>query len=167
MGGVITMGIDPGTAACGFGVVTLEAGALRMLDAGTIHTDASDGDGPRLTRLHDALRELLAHHRPERVAVERLYFQRNVRTAMAVGQARGVILLAAAQAGIPVDEPTPNEVKQSVCGNGAADKRQVATMVGRLLGVSLERIADDTTDALAIAIGCAYRASAQPKAMAR
>ena len=95
--------------------------------------------------------------------VERLFFQRNVQTAMAVGQARGVALLAAAEAQVPIDEPTPNEVKQQVCGNGAADKRQVAAMVERLLGISLERVPDDATDALALAIGCAYRAAAEPK----
>jgi len=164
---VIVMGIDPGTAACGFGVVVLDAGSLRMVDAGTIRTDPSDADGVRLRQLHAAIRSLLAEHRPERMAVERLYFQRNVQTAMTVGQARGVVMLAAAEGDVPVDEPTPNEVKQAVCGNGAADKRQVATMVGRLLGIPLDRIGDDTTDALAIAIGCAYRAAAMPRAAVR
>ena len=76
---------------------------------------------------------------------------------MAVGQARGVALLAAAEAGLMIDEPTPNEVKQAVCGNGAADKTQVAAMVARLLGITLDGVADDATDALAVAIGCAYR----------
>ncbi|MEX0710102.1 MAG: crossover junction endodeoxyribonuclease RuvC, partial [Chloroflexota bacterium] len=100
--------------------------------------------------------------------VERLFFQRNVQTAMAVGQARGVALLVAAEAGLTVDEPTPNEVKQAVCGNGAADKAQVAAMVARLLDTSLAGVADDATDALAVAIGCAYRAvSADRLAAAR
>jgi len=107
----------------------------------------------------------VGQHRPDRIAVERLFFQRNVQTAMSVGQARGVALLVASEGGTPVDEPTPNEVKQAVCGNGAADKRQVATMVERLLGVSLAGIPDDATDALAIAIGCAYRAAATPRAI--
>jgi crossover junction endodeoxyribonuclease RuvC len=99
------------------------------------------------------------------VGIERLFFQRNVQTAMAVGQARGVALLAVAEARLPVDEPTPNEVKQAVCGNGAADKQQVATMVERLLGRSLAGVPDDATDALAVAIGSAYRAAATPKAV--
>jgi crossover junction endodeoxyribonuclease RuvC len=86
---------------------------------------------------------------------------------MAVGQARGIALLVAAEAGIPIDEPTPNEVKQAVCGNGAADKVQVARMVERLLGVALAGVRDDATDALAIAIGCAYRAASQPRVLAR
>ena len=163
---MIALGIDPGTAVCGFGVVALDGGALRLVDAGCIRTDAEETDAERLRRLHAALRTIVAEHRPERVAIERLFFQRNVQTAMAVGQARGVALLAASEAGVPIDEPTPNEVKQAVCGNGAADKRQVAAMVERLLGISLERVPDDATDALALAIGCAYRAAAEPRVVA-
>jgi len=154
---VIALGIDPGTAACGFGVVALEGGKLRLVDAGVVRTSPSDTDAERLRQLHDALAALVAQHRPARIGVERLFFQRNVQTAMTVGQARGVALLVAAEAGIEVDEPTPNEVKQSVCGNGSADKAQVATMVARLLGVHLASVPDDATDALAVAIGCAHR----------
>ena len=162
---VITLGIDPGTAICGFGVVALDGGRLRLVDAGVVRTSSDAPDGDRLHQLHAAIRQLLVEHRPERVAIERLFFQRNVQTAMAVGQARGVAMLAVAEAGVPIDEPTPNEVKQAICGNGAADKRQVATMVERLLGVGLAGVPDDATDALAIAIGCAYRAAAEPKAV--
>jgi crossover junction endodeoxyribonuclease RuvC len=153
---VIALGIDPGTATCGFGVVSLENGHLRLVDAGVIRTASDETDGARLRQLHGALSTLLAEHAPDRVGVERLFFQRNVQTAMAVGQARGVAMLAAAQVGLTVDEPTPNEVKLAVCGNGAADKEQVAEMVARLLGVSLAGVPDDATDALAVAIGCAY-----------
>jgi crossover junction endodeoxyribonuclease RuvC len=160
---VIALGIDPGTASCGFGIVALEDGRLRLLDAGIISTAAAETDADRLRQLHTALSRLAAEHRPDRIAIERLYFQRNVRTAMTVGQARGIALLVAAQAGLQVDEPTPNEVKQAVCGNGAADKGQVASMVERLLGVSLAGVTDDATDALAVAIGCAYRAAAAPR----
>ena len=154
---MIALGIDPGTARCGFGVVALDDGRLRMIDAGVIRTEAGGTDADRLRSLHGALVQLLGLHQPQRVGVERLFFQRNVQTAMSVGQARGVALLAAAEAGLLVDEPTPNEVKQAVCGNGAADKGQVAAMVSRLLGVSLDGVPDDATDALAVAIGCAYR----------
>jgi crossover junction endodeoxyribonuclease RuvC len=164
---VITLGIDPGTAICGFGVVELRGGGVRLIDAGCVRTPSDATDGERLRQLHAALAQLIAEHRPERVGVERLFFQRNVQTAMAVGQARGIALLAAAEAGLPVDEPTPNEVKQTVCGNGSADKAQVAVMVERLLGVSLGGVPDDATDALAIAIGCAYRAAAEPRAAVR
>jgi len=137
--------------------VALDDGRLRLIDAGVIRTETGETDADRLQGLHAALVQLLGLHQPQRVGVERLFFQRNVQTAMAVGQARGVALLVAAQAGLVVDEPTPNEVKQAVCGNGAADKQQVAAMVARLLGVSLDGVPDDATDALAVAIGCAYR----------
>jgi crossover junction endodeoxyribonuclease RuvC len=160
---VIALGIDPGTAVCGFGAVSLDGGRLRLLDAGVIRTAGSDTDADRLRQLHEALRALIAQYAPDRVGVERLFFQRNVQTAMSVGQARGIALLAAAEAGCPVDEPTPNEVKQAVCGNGAADKRQVAEMVARLLGVTLGGVPDDATDALAVAIGCAYRGAVVDK----
>jgi len=163
-GRVITLGIDPGTAICGFGVVELRDGEVRMVDAGCIRTPADATDAERLKQLHGALSTLIGEHRPERVGIERLFFQRNVQTAMAVGQARGVALLAAAEANVPIDEPTPNEVKQTVCGNGSADKAQVAAMVERLLNVSLAGVPDDATDALAIAIGCAYRAASEPRA---
>ena len=154
---MIAFGIDPGTARCGFGVVALDDGRLRLIDAGVIRTESTGSDADRLRALHGALTELLTLHHPHRVGVERLFFQRNVQTAMAVGQARGVALLAAAEAGLLVDEPTPNEVKQAVCGNGAADKPQVAAMVARLLGIAVDGVTDDATDALAVEIGCAYR----------
>ncbi len=160
---MITLGIDPGTAACGFGVVEFAGGRLRLVDAGVIRTTAAQADADRLRQLHGALTALLTEHRPVRVGVERLFFQRNVQTAMTVGQARGIALLVAAEAGLVVDEPTPNEVKQTVCGNGSADKRQVASMVERLLSVSLSGVPDDATDALAVAIGCAYRAESEPR----
>ena len=158
---MIALGIDPGTATLGFGVVSLDSNRLQLLDAGVVRTKASETDAQRLAELEVALYELVAQHHPDRVAVERLFFQRNVQTAMAVGQARAVALLVAAHHHLPVDEPTPNEVKQAVCGNGAADKAQVATMVQRLLSVTLTGAADDATDALAAAIGCLYRAAAQ------
>jgi crossover junction endodeoxyribonuclease RuvC len=163
MRAVIALGIDPGTAMCGFGVVELAGGRLRLVDAGCVRTASGETDAERLRQLHDALSRLVREHRPQRIAVERLFFQRNVQTAMAVGQARGVALLVAAMAGLPVDEPTPNEVKQAVCGNGAADKSQVAAMVARLLDVALTDAADDATDALAVAIGCVYRAAGEPR----
>jgi len=163
---VIALGIDPGTAVCGFGVVSLDAGRLRLIDAGVVRTTPAQSDAERLRELHTALTELVGAHRPVRMGVERLFFQRNVQTAMAVGQARGVALLVAAEAGLSVDEPTPNEVKQAVCGNGAADKGQVAAMVARLLAVTLDGVPDDATDALAVAIGCVYRAASEPRAVA-
>ncbi len=162
-GPVIALGIDPGTATCGFGVVALVDGRLSMIDAGCVRTGATETDAQRLRQIDEALAGLIEQHRPDRVGIERLFFQRNVQTAMAVGQARGIALLVAAEHGLRIDEPTPNEVKQAVCGNGAAEKGQVAAMVERLLGVSLAGVADDATDALAVAIGSCYRAAAEPR----
>ncbi|RPH36956.1 MAG: crossover junction endodeoxyribonuclease RuvC [Chloroflexi bacterium] len=156
---MIALGIDPGTAACGFGIVASDGASLRFVDAGTVRTDPALTDSARLAELEAALDQLVVEHHPDRVAVERLYFQRNVQTAMTVGQARGVALLVAARHGLPVTEPTPNEVKLAVCGNGAADKQQVAVMVGRLLGVRFNGAGDDATDALAVAIGALAPAS--------
>jgi crossover junction endodeoxyribonuclease RuvC len=162
---VIAIGIDPGTAACGFGVVRLEQGSVALVDAGVVRTPATASEPQRLRQLHQAIGQLLTEHRPDRIAVERLFFQRNVQTAMVVGQARGIALLAASEWNVPIDEPTPNEVKQAICGNGSADKQQVSAMVQRLLGIRLDKVPDDATDALAIAIGCAFRAAAEPRAV--
>lgn len=165
---MIALGIDPGTAAMGFGVVAMEAGGrLRLVDAGCIRTPAGLPAATRLAELHRALGEVIAANRPERVGVERVFFQRNVQTAMQVGEARGVVLLAAAQHALPVDDPTPNEVKQAVCGNGSADKAQVREMVARLLGVSLSGVPDDASDALAIAIGSLHKAAGQMRTAVR
>ena len=162
MAPMIALGIDPGTAALGFGIVALERGdRLRLIDAGCIRTAAGRDAADRLAELHAALTELIVEHRPERMGVERVFFQRNVQTAMDVGQARGVALLAAAQHRLAVDEPTPNEVKLAVCGDGSAAKEQVSAMVARLLHVSLDNVADDATDALAVAIRCLHRAAAR------
>ena len=165
MATVIAIGIDPGTAACGFGVVRLEAGTLALVDAGVVRTPPTASEPERLRQLHQALGRLLSEHRPDRIAVERLFFQRNVQTAMVVGQARGIALLVASEWNVPIDEPTPNEVKQQVCGNGSADKVQVSAMVQRLLGIRLDGVPDDATDALALAIGCAFRGAAEPRAV--
>ena len=150
---MIALGIDPGSAICGFGVVVGEGTRVRLVDAGVIRTTVGLSDGERLVELERTLDALLAEHRPDRVAVERLYFQRNTRTAMAVAQARGVVLLVLARRGLIVEEPTPSEIKLAICGNGTANKAQVAAMVSRLLGQELGGVIDDATDALAAAIG--------------
>jgi crossover junction endodeoxyribonuclease RuvC len=149
----LALGIDPGTATTGYGVVRLTPqGALEAIAYGVIITPPRTAAHERLLMLYTDIRELLALHQPDTCAVERLFFQRNVSTAMAVGQARGVVLLAIAQAGRTVAEYTPNEVKQAVAGYGAADKRQVQEMVRALLGLPELPRPDDAADALAIAI---------------
>ena len=149
---MIVLGIDPGTAAMGWGVVESKSGRLRMIDAGTLTTTPDAALPQRLLAIHALLDELLATHRPDIVAVERLFFSKNAQTAFGVGQARGVVLLAAAQAEVPVREATPNEVKLAVTGHGRAEKDQVGRMVAVCLGLEAPPKQDDTADALAIAI---------------
>lgn len=150
---MLTIGIDPGTATTGYGLVREEKdGTLTVVDYGAILTSPDQPMPQRLLELYNRLQELLLLHRPQSGAVEKLFFQRNVRTAISVGQGRGVVLLALASAGVPVMEYTPLEVKLAVAGYGGADKSQVQYMVKAIL--SLEDIPrpDDAADALAIAI---------------
>jgi crossover junction endodeoxyribonuclease RuvC len=149
---VRVFGIDPGTATTGYGVIEENAGRLILVTFGTIRTPADRLLPDRLLELHCRLSELLALHAPETAAVESLFFQKNVRTAISVGQARGAALLALAQRGIPVGEYTPLEVKQAVTGYGGAEKRQVQVMVRTLLGLPELPRPDDAADALAVAI---------------
>jgi crossover junction endodeoxyribonuclease RuvC len=149
----LVLGIDPGTATTGYGLVRDRAdGSLESVAYGTILTPAGVPAHHRLSMLYHQLNELLLLHRPDRVAVEKLFFQRNISTAIAVGQARGVVLLAISEAGLDVGEYTPNEVKQAVAGYGSAGKKQVQEMVRVLLTLPEIPQPDDAADALAIAI---------------
>ena len=145
------LGIDPGTAALGYGIVERTGGRLREVDHGCLVTSPDLSMPERLLQIHALVDELLHLHRPDLMGVERLFFSRNVQTALGVGQARGVVLLAAAQHGTPVREATPNEVKSAIAGYGAADKEQVQRMVQLVLGMSELPRPDDAADALAIA----------------
>ena len=153
---MIVLGIDPGTAATGFGVVERVGTRLRAIEFGCLETSLPASDPERLVAIHDGVAHLIERHRPALVAVERIFFSRNVRTAFAVGQARGVVLLAAAQAGLPVFEYTPNEVKMAVTGYGRASKDQVQRMVRTVLGLSALPAPEDAADALAVAICLAH-----------
>lgn len=149
----LALGIDPGTATTGYGLVRLvRDGSLEAVKYGVITTPKDAPAPARLEMLYKELSDLLAHHSPDTAAVEKLFFQRNISTAIAVGQARGVVLLSLQQAGIDVFEYTPNEVKQAVAGYGSADKRQVQEMVRTLLLLPEIPKPDDAADALAIAI---------------
>lgn len=149
----LALGIDPGTATTGYGLVRISLqGELRAVAYGVIETPAHTPPHERLLKLHGELGALIRQHRPETAAVEKLFFQRNISTAIAVGQARGVVLLALAEAGLELAEYTPNEVKQAVVGYGSAQKRQVQQMVKTLLGLPELPEPDDAADALAIAI---------------
>ncbi len=145
------LGIDPGTAAMGYGIVERTGSRLREVDHGCLTTSPDLSLPERLLAIHTLVDELLALHQPDLMGVERLFFSRNVQTALAVGQARGVILLAAAEHGTPVREATPNEVKSAIAGYGAADKEQVQRMVQLVLGMAERPRPDDAADALAIA----------------
>jgi crossover junction endodeoxyribonuclease RuvC len=154
---VIVLGIDPGTASLGYGTIERTGGRLRAVDYGCLTTSADAPLPDRLQQIHALVTELIAMHRPDVVAVERLFFSRNAQSAFGVGQARGVVLLAAAQGGLPVREATPNEIKMAVTGYGAADKGQVGRMVEVILGLDAVPTPDDTADALATAICIASR----------
>lgn len=148
------IGVDPGIALMGYGIIEGEAGRQRLVEHGALSTAADLAPEVRLQALYRGLGQLLQTYRPAAVAVENLYFGRNVTTAITVGQARGVVLLAAAEAGLPVREYTPMQVKQAVVGYGKADKQQVQHMVRALLNLSSTPRPDDVADALAVALCC-------------
>ncbi len=149
---MIVLGIDPGTSLMGFGVVEENGQHVRALEYGCLRTAAGRPRAERLADLFDGVTDLIARHRPERLAVEELFFNRNVTTALSVGEARGVVLLAAQKAGLPVMEFNPMLVKQAVVGYGRADKQQVQNMVRVILGLAEPPRPDDAADALAVAI---------------
>jgi crossover junction endodeoxyribonuclease RuvC len=149
---VIVLGIDPGTANTGYGVVVSRGSTLAALDGGVIETRPGSPLERRLADVHVRVCELIARHRPVALAVEDLYFGRNVHSAFAVGQARGVVLLSAGMAGVPCFSYTPQAVKQAVCGTGSAAKEQVQRMVGALLSLPEPPRPDHAADALAVAI---------------
>jgi len=162
---VIVLGIDPGTARMGYGVVSREGSQLEMIDYGCLETTNDRPLEQRLLIIHEGLTDLIETHRPEAMGVERLFFNKNVQTAMAVGQARGVVLLVAAQHGLPVFEYGPHEVKLAVTGYGRAPKDQVQRMVQLVLSMSQIPKPDDAADALAVAVCTAHAAT--PQQMAR
>lgn len=149
---MVILGIDPGTATTGYGIIEEKGGKLSVVDYGVILTESKRPLEQRLEKLYDQLEEIIEEYNPEEIAVEELFFSNNAKTAMSVGQARGVILLATQKAGIPVSEYTPNQVKNGICGYGSADKKQVQKMVTMLLNLSETPQPDDAADALAIAI---------------
>lgn len=149
---MIIMGIDPGYAIVGTGVVEYRNSKFTLLHYGAITTDAGEDFSDRLLKIYDGMNELIKKYRPDAMAVERLYFTTNQKTAIDVAQARGVIMLAARQNLIDVTEFTPLQVKQAVVGYGKAEKKQVMEMTRLLLGLSEVPKPDDAADALAMAI---------------
>ena len=149
---MIVLGIDPGTANTGYGVVGRRNGRLVALDGGVIVTSSRSPMPERLLAIHLRVIELITEHRPDAVSIEDVYFGKNVGSAFGVGQARGAVLVAAAASGVDCHDYTPQQIKASVCGSGAADKQQVTTMVQQLLSLPEPPTPDHAADALAAGI---------------
>ena len=149
---MIVLGIDPGLANTGYGVVQRRSGRLAALDGGVISTRSDLPPERRLAQLHTEVCDLILRHEPDAVALEELYFGQNSSSAFAVGQARGVVMLAAGRRGVPCASYTPQQVKQAVCGTGRAAKDQVARMVCAVLGLPDAPLPDHATDALAVGV---------------
>ena len=161
---LVIMGIDPGYAIVGFGIVNYKNTKFELLSYGAVTTEAHTDFPDRLIRIYEGVDSLIKKYRPDQIAIERLYFNTNTTTAIDVAQARGVIVLAAQNKGLEVNEYTPLQVKQSVTGYGRAEKRQVMEMVKSLLRLNEVPKPDDTADALALAVCHAhYSASSYSK----
>lgn len=152
---MLTLGVDPGTALLGYGVIAGQDDPAAV-DFGAIETSSKEPMPERLVRLYDTFGSILDRHQPDVLAIEQLFFARNVTTALAVGQARGVVLLAAAQRGLSVYEYKPNEVKLAIAGYGGADKTQMQEMVRMALNLEAVPKPDDAADALAVALCHVY-----------
>lgn len=150
------LGIDPGTGILGFGVIDSERGRATLVDGGVIRTPVGQEDAIRLMTIYDELTGIIAHNKPQAMAVEKLFFAQNVTTAMTVAQARGVVLLCGQMAGLSIHEYTPLQIKQALTGYGRADKKQMQEMVRVILRLSAVPAPDDCADALAAAITYAH-----------
>lgn len=150
------IGIDPGTGILGFGVIDAHGGQVKLVDAGVVTTPAHTPLPDRLEDIYNSLSEIIQATKPEVMAIEKLFFSRNVTTAMSVSHARGVAMLTGKQAGLHIEEYTPQEIKQSMTGYGKADKKQMQEMVRLQLGLKEVPKPDDAADALATAIMCAF-----------
>jgi crossover junction endodeoxyribonuclease RuvC len=146
------LGVDPGLATVGFGIVDFDGNCFKTMEYGTVHSPAKAKTPDRLKMIYDDMCYIIEKYKPDEVAIEELFFNANVKTAIAVGQARGVLILSAANQSIPVYEYTPLQVKQAVVGYGRAEKIQVQQMVKSILGLDRMPKPDDAADALAIAI---------------
>lgn len=149
---MIALGIDPGTALCGYGIVRAIDDEMELVTCGAISTPTKTPLDQRLLKIYADLVALIREYQPDEAAIEKLFFARNITTALSVGHARGVAMLAVAQAGISIAEYTPNEIKQAISGYGGADKQQMQQMVRVLLHLDEVPKPDDAADAVAIAI---------------
>ncbi|OGX68263.1 MAG: crossover junction endodeoxyribonuclease RuvC [Paenibacillus sp. RIFOXYA1_FULL_44_5] len=157
------LGIDPGIAIVGFGFIDKVGSTLKPVQYGSIQTESTEDSAVRLKMIYDSILKLIDRYEPQAVAIEKLFFNRNVTTALTVGQARGVLMLAAVQKGLPIGEYTPLQVKQAIVGYGKAEKKQVQEMVKMFLHLSTVPKPDDVADALAIAICHAHFSTFEDK----
>lgn len=160
---MIILGIDPGYAIVGVGVIEYSAGKFRYIKHGAITTPAGMATTERLKKIHDEINDYLDEYKPDCMAIEELFFNTNQKTAINVAQARGVLLVAAANRGIPISEYTPLQVKQAITGYGRAEKKQIQTMMKMMLGLNAIPKPDDAADALAIAMCHAYSSGTNRK----
>jgi crossover junction endodeoxyribonuclease RuvC len=150
---MIVIGIDPGLARLGFGVIEVAGKEIRPISYGCIETSGKNSTGPeRLLKIYTEVNSLFDRYRPSHLSLEKLFFSKNISSAMGVSEVRGVVLLAAEQRKLPVTEYTPNEVKQAITGSGRADKKQVQEMIKRLLNLDEIPKPDDAADGLSIAL---------------
>lgn len=149
---MIIMGIDPGIAICGYGIISKKAGRERLVEYGSIRTNSDVKTSKRLEKIYKGVLDLIHDHNPDMVVVEELFINKNTKTALKVGQARGVVILASAHARVEVFEYTPLQVKQGICGYGKAPKGQVQDMVKKILNLNEIPKPDDAADALAVAL---------------
>ncbi|MGQ0539339.1 MAG: crossover junction endodeoxyribonuclease RuvC [Gemmatimonadaceae bacterium] len=155
---MLCLGIDPGTAVTGYGVVRMPAtGALSLVECGVLRTRAKDDLACRLAEIFEGVREIIARYRPDMVAVEDVFYQKNVRTTVTLGHARGVILLAARLASLPVHALAPADIKKAIVGTGAATKEQVQFMLTQLLRLRSAPEPSDAADGVAAAVTCLMR----------
>ena len=149
---MLVLGIDPGTAICGYAVVEQVGNRIHAVQYGAVFTDKDMKPEMRLKKIYEEISGLIGHYKPDLMSIEKLFFNRNVTTAIPVGQARGVVLLAAANQGLPILEFTPMQIKSSVVGTGSATKDQVTYMVQHLLNIKEKPKPDDVADAIAAAL---------------
>ena len=154
--GMIILGLDPGTATTGVGIIQVLGNQFRPINYGVISTPPDLAMEKRLVMIYEQLNEIIDTYRPDQVAIEKLFFNQNVTTGITVGQARGVLLLACAQKNLPIGEYTPLEVKQALVGYGRAEKKQMQHMVKTFLGLKDIPKPDDAADALAVSITCSF-----------
>lgn len=152
------IGIDPGTGILGFGIIEVSGSKFSLVDAGVIRTPVKEDDAIRLSTIYNELSDIIAETKPQKMAVEKLFFAQNVTTGMTVAQARGVVLLCGQQADLAIAEYTPLQVKQALTGYGRAEKKQMQEMVRVILGLQAMPQPDDCADALAVAITHAQQA---------